>query len=261
MSEHRFFIPPERLPGAASPAVGARVELPGDVSYQLRTVLRARPGARVLLLDGVGSEYLAELEDLHGDRARARILDRRPAAGEPAVFVTVYAALLKSQHLEWVLQKGAELGVSAFVPMVTRRTVVRDVGRVLKKRARWERILREAAEQCRRARIPHLSDPLPFADACHAAASGHECVFMPCVGRGIGLGQAVREAGARAGRSRLALLIGPEGGYDEDEVQFAVESGVQAVSLGPRTLRAETAALAAAAILLDQCGELGSERQ
>jgi 16S rRNA (uracil1498-N3)-methyltransferase len=217
-------------------------------------VLRLRPGVRLLLLDGAGFEYPAELLDLQGDQAAVRVLDRRPAAGEPRLTLTLYAALLKGQHLEWVLQKGTELGVGAFVPMTTRRTVVRDTGRAHKKRARWERILREAAEQCRRGRVPALSDPLSFDDACRAAAANHERAFLPHVQeRGIGLA----EAAAGEPPARAALLIGPEGGFEQDEVQHAIDCGIQVVGLGPRTLRAETAALAAATILLDRWGELG----
>jgi 16S rRNA (uracil1498-N3)-methyltransferase len=248
--KHRFFVPPDTLSG------GEHLYLPSDLSRQMRTVLRLRPGARVVLLDGAGCEYLAELSGLHGDQATVRILERRPAPGEPGLYLTLYAALLKGQHLEWVLQKGTELGISAFVPIVTRRTVVRDTGRLHKKRARWERILREAAEQCRRGRLPSLSDPLSFQDACCAAASEHEQAFMPYArAQATGLADAL---GMLDRPERLALLIGPEGGFDEAEVQQALACGIQIVTLGLRTLRAETAALAAATIVMDRWGELGS---
>jgi 16S rRNA (uracil1498-N3)-methyltransferase len=254
--KHRFFLSPELLSGdwPAQPG-SALVRLPPDLSRQLFTVLRLRPGARVLLLDGSGWEYLAELAGGGAKEALARILERRPSAGEPRLHLTLYAALLKGQHLEWVLQKGTELGVSAFVPIVTVRTIVRGAtGVAFKKRARWERILREAAEQCRRARIPQLSDPLPFADACREAASSHERVFMPYVQES---GRGLAEAACGAPPERAALLIGPEGGFDETEARLALERGIEPVSLGPRTLRAETAALAAATILMDRWGEMG----
>ena len=247
--KHRFFVPPDALSGASP----TRVYLPGDISYQVRTVLRLRPGARLLLLDGAGFEYPAELLDLQGEQAAVRILDRRPAAGEPHLYLTLYVALLKGQHLEWVLQKGTELGVSAFVPMSTRRTVVRDTGHAHQKRARWERILREAAEQCHRGRVPTLSDPLSFDDACRAAAASHERAFLPYVQE---RGPSLADAAGGDPPTRAALLIGPEGGFEEGEVQHARDCGIQAVSLGPRTLRAETAALAAATILMDRWGEL-----
>jgi 16S rRNA (uracil1498-N3)-methyltransferase len=251
-------VPPELLPGSRTGSA-TQVHLPEDVSHQVRTVLRLRGGARILVLDGLGWEYVVELVDLHGDRAAGRILERRQAMGEPRLFLTLYAALLKSQRLEWVLQKGTELGVSAFVPTVTERTVLRDVGRVRKKYARWERILREAAEQCRRGRVPHLSEPLSFGDACRVAAADHGRAFLPCVQEGgIGLAEAVRAGPPWPERPRLALLIGPEGGFHEDEVRLALQSGIHAVSLGPRTLRAETAALAAATIVMSEFGELGS---
>jgi 16S rRNA (uracil1498-N3)-methyltransferase len=253
--KHRFFLPAERLAGATD---GTLVHLPPDIAHQLRRVLRLRPGARVLLLDGRGYEYLAKLaaEVPAGDAASvgARILERRPAGGEPCLHLTLYVALLKGQHLEWVLQKGTELGASAFVPIVTHRTVVRDLARVRKKRARWERILREAAEQCRRARVPQLSEPLYFGDACREAASTHEQAFLPTTqARGQSLAKATRGTAPE----RAALLIGPEGGFEQAEVQLALACGIQPVDLGPRTLRAETAALAATTILLERWGEMG----
>jgi 16S rRNA (uracil1498-N3)-methyltransferase len=253
--KHRFFVPPEVLSSAsAGRPAGARVRLPADLSRQLHTVLRLRSGARVLLLDGQGEEYLAELVGGGAAGVTARILERRPGGGEPRLHLTLYAALLKGQHLEWVLQKGTELGVSAFVPIVTLRTVVRGATSVaFKKRARWERILREAAEQCRRARVPLLSDPLSFDDACREATATHERAFLPTLRPG---GASLAEAACGAPPARAALLIGPEGGFDRSEVQGAIECGVQPVSLGPRTLRAETAALAAATILMDRWGEL-----
>jgi len=251
--KHRFFVASETLAGVSE---GAIVPLPPDISRQLYTVLRLRAGARVLLLDGHGQEYLAEL--VHGAaRGEARILERRPARGEPRLHLTLYVALLKGQHLEWVLQKGTELGVSAFVPIFTHRTVVRSATDVaFKKRDRWERILREAAEQCRRARVPQLHDPLSFADACRDAASGHDLSFLTTM---LESGRSLAEAARVVPPARAALLIGPEGGFDEGEVRLALGCGIQPVSLGPRTLRAETAALAAATILLDRWGEMGGD--
>jgi 16S rRNA (uracil1498-N3)-methyltransferase len=210
------------------------------------------------VLDGLGWEYVVELVDLQAEQGLGRILERRRAVGEPRVFVTLYAALLKGQHLEWVLQKGTELGVSAFVPIVTLHTVVRDVGRGHKKQARWERIIREAAEQCRQGRVPHLSAPLSFDSACQAAASDHEAAFLPWVQEAeLGLSEALQRLSAGRGLVRLALLIGPEGGFHEDEVRLARETGIHVVSLGARTLRAETAALAAVTLVLGALGELG----
>ena len=248
LPKHRFFVSPEILSG------GERVYLPSDLSRQVRTVLRLRPGARVVLLDGVGQECPAELVALNGEQVVARVLERRPATGEPRLHLTLYAALLKGQHLEWVLQKGTELGVGAFVPMLTSRTVVRDEGRAYKKQVRWERILREAAEQCRRGRVPDLSAPLSFADACRAAVADHDRAYIPCLEE---TERSLAAAASSAAPARAALLIGPEGGFDEAELRLARDCGIRPVSLGPRTLRAETAALVAATILMERWGELG----
>jgi 16S rRNA (uracil1498-N3)-methyltransferase len=185
--------------------------------------------------------------------------------------------MLKGQRFEWILQKGTELGVSTFVPIETRRTVARPSARWDHKRSRWERIVREAAEQSGRGRLPRLADPIPFAEACREAATC-DLALIPWEGQG-GVPRTTgptrttdaataasprREGQGLAGVLRasdvspqsVALLIGPEGGLEEEEIDLARRTGLRAVTLGPRILRAETAALAAATIVLSELGEM-----
>jgi 16S rRNA (uracil1498-N3)-methyltransferase len=234
--------------------------------------LRLRPGAHVIALDGSGREYDIELIELNSDGGLARVCASREALTEPRVSLVLYQGMLRGQRFEWVLQKGTELGVSAFVPTETRRVVADSSKRWRNKRARWERIIREAAEQSRRGRLPRLADPLPFADACREAASC-DLALIPAVLQ-LDAWDAVRTGdtekatdvrGGLAGRVRapgaaprsVALLIGPEGGFARQEIDLARNCGVQVVSLGPRVLRAETAALATVTIVLSALGEMG----
>ena len=165
---HRFFLPPESFRGDGAPE---SVVFPAPIAHQLRTVLRLRPGARAIVLDDSGWEYEVELIALQGSHAVARVCEKRETASEARVSLVLYQGMLKGQHFEWILQKGTELGVSAFVPTETQRSVARATERWASKRARLERIIREAAEQSGRGRLPRLADPLSFVDACREAAA------------------------------------------------------------------------------------------
>jgi 16S rRNA (uracil1498-N3)-methyltransferase len=188
-------------------------------------------------------------------RGRARAAGR-PHGGHRELHarVVLYQGLLKAAKFEWVLQKGTELGVAAFVPLRTERSVTgaEDVG--ASKRARWQRILTEATEQCGRARVPDLAEPRPLAEAARALPPG-DLALIPWEREHA---TALRAALATLGAAPAAihLFIGPEGGFAAGEVALARECGARPVSLGPRVLRAETAAIAAVTLALAACGDL-----
>lgn len=234
---HRFFIDPQFIGATA-------VTFPPEQAHQMRAVLRMAPGADVVVLDNAGWEYAVTLTAVTKSQVLGDIIARRPATGEPATHLTLYQALLKRDNFEWVLQKGTEIGVSRFVPIITARTVVTAVKP--HKLERWQRILTEAAEQSRRGRIPELAPPLPLAEAIAACPAEALLMLWEAAG-GMPLPAAL------AGKPRsVALFIGPEGGLDPTEI----DEKVTAVTLGPRILRAETAALVAATLALQACGNL-----
>lgn len=243
---HRFFVEPSAL-------AGEWAILSGPQAHQLLHVLRLRPGARILLLDDTGWEYEAELISLGTREAQARIRARRPSTGEPRIRVTLYQAVLRGPRFEWVLQKGTELGVSAFVPIVTARCVAvpRDAQAKL---VRWETIIREAAEQAGRGRLPRVSLPVAFAEACATVRTEGALIAWE-EERGTGLRAALDESRGR--ETSWALFIGPEGGFTSEEVAFAQSHSIRPAHLGPRTLRAETASIAAMAALFYALGEWG----
>lgn len=234
---HRFFVEPTLLQGDLA-------ELPAETAHQVRNVLRMGPGDRLLLLDNQGWQVEAELVEATRRQVAVRLLERSPAFGEPTRHVTLYQSLLKKDNFEWVLQKGTELGISRFVPLITERTVISE--RTLKptKLARWQRILTEAAEQCRRARIPQLVPAQTFAEALASQPPDTLCL-IPALSATTPLTTLLADL-----PTHTALFIGPEGGFSPAEVSQAQANGLLAVTLGPRTLRAETAAVAAAALLL-----------
>lgn len=245
---HRFFV------AATWEGAGSALDLTPLV-HQLGRVLRAQPGTRLVLLDGRGQACLAEVVHLDRHGASGRVLALLPPPPEPAVQVTLYQCALKADKLEWVWQKGTELGVRGFVPVVSRRTVVRPVEALSNKMARWSAIIREAAEQSHRGIVPMLHPPLPFDEAIRTAQGTR---LLPWEGAAGGAGIGSMLAAAQPQPREISLLIGPEGGLDADEVEAASALGWQVVSLGARILRAETAALTGLAVVMDAAGELGA---
>lgn len=245
---HRFFVSPDHI--------GRHfVRFDDDQAHQMRRVLRLRPGDHVVVLDGSGLQYEVTLEEITQARATGRLSPPVAAAGEPAVRLTLYQTLVRRERFEWVLQKGTEIGVAAFVPVITRRSLVRDAEDIgPEKLGRWRRIIREAAEQSGRGLLPGLSGPVAF-DETAGGLSGDDVTLIAWEGetRRV-IGEAL--AGHSAPR-QVALFIGPEGGFDEEEVRLAETWGAIPVSLGRRILRAETAAVVGAALVLHHVGDLG----
>jgi 16S rRNA (uracil1498-N3)-methyltransferase len=227
---HRFFV-------ASESVQGDRFPIPPAIEHQVTRVLRLGPGAELVLLDGSGFQLLSRIE-AGGD---LRVLERREADGEPRHRLTIWQALLKGDGLERVIQQGTELGVGSFRLIVTSRCVIRELSprRVERLRA----IAREAAEQSERGMVPSLEPPVQLAKALHAPAV---LLFERMPGDGQRLGELDPPS---------ELIIGPEGGFEAAEVASARQAGVTLAGLGPRILRAESVAIAAAAVVLARAGE------
>jgi 16S rRNA (uracil1498-N3)-methyltransferase len=245
---HRFFVSGALL--AQDPVV-----LTGDIAHQMRRVLRLTPGDQVTLLDGEGWAHEAEVITITGKDARLKVLSRVEAPGEPHAQIILHQAVLKGERFEWALQKGTELGVSAFTPLVTERTIISDLQAVEGKRERWQRIIREAAEQCGRGRIPMLLPGQLLRSAVKGPVGGSTLRLIPWEGeKTLTLGGALRACNFSM-EPRIELFVGPEGGFTDAEVDWAQRHGVKPVTLGPRVMRAETAGLVATAAIMYHSGE------
>lgn len=244
----RFFVPPSNIDGD-------RVTLPTDAARQLARVLRARPGDAIIVLDDSGYEYAVTLDSISARHASGIITDRYLGKGESRLSITLYQGLMKADRFEYTLQKGTELGISRFVPIVSERTVARNV--VSPNRLeRWRRIMREAAEQACRSRLPILDDALGFAHACDAI-SGPAIIGWE-MERDTGIRETLLRRKADIERSQsIAIVIGSEGGLTDAEVAHALNRGIEPVSMGRRIFRAETAGIIAAAAVLYEMDELG----
>lgn len=244
---HRFFIPLNRF----SPPI---VHLSGETARQIKSVLRLGPGDEIIVLDNSGLEYRVRLAAFSRDEVQGHIIAQQPAQGEPRLHLTLVQGTLKGQKFEWVLQKGTELGVSRFVPAICQRSIVGKADDLAGKGARWERIIREAAEQSRRGRLPMLAPAVPLAEAIWQASrpTPPSLLLMPWEeATGLTLKAALRESRLQA----VTVFIGPEGGFTAAEAELAGQAGVRPVTLGPRIFRAETAGLAACAAILYELGE------
>jgi 16S rRNA (uracil1498-N3)-methyltransferase len=242
---HRFFVSPDLI---LTP--GASVRLPGDLVHQVGRVLRGRVGDHIMLLDGSGDECEVELTSFAPGAIEGLVLARRTNLAEPALHLTLYQCVLKGDKMELVLQKATELGISAFVPVVSERVVAQgDAGSERSRRERWLRIVREAAEQSGRGRLPELRPQVRWSAALDQAAASGATLIVPWEQAASGAGITSIRAKAAASQP-VALFIGPEGGLSEQEARQAAAASATLVSLGPRILRAETAAIAATALLL-----------
>ena len=229
-----------------------------DVNH-IKNVLRMRPGERILLSDGKGTNCLCELVSIEPDRVTAKILPQEVEDTELPVSITVYQGLPKGDKMEYVIQKSVELGAVGIVPMETSRAVVRLEGKKAEaKRVRWQGISESAAKQAKRMIVPEIAPVMTFKEALLAAGKAdlalipyEDSEHLPGAG-GMAL---TREliGGLKPGQS-MAVLIGPEGGFSDEEIRLALEAGIRPVTLGKRILRTETAALfvlSAAGLLLE----------
>ena len=211
-------------------------------AHHLTRVLRVEPGQKFEISDNL-HVYLAEVETARKDLVRFRILDQIDAA-EPAVHTALFAALIKFERFEWLIEKATELAVSEITPVQTERSEKGLEAAAAKRVTRWQRIAREASEQSRRARLPIIESPIDLAETLRMEAD-HRYALDEAEARPI----LSVFPDARPPGDRAALLVGPEGGWTERERTAIAAAGWTAASLGNNILRAETAAIAALAIV------------
>ncbi|MDQ3927723.1 MAG: 16S rRNA (uracil(1498)-N(3))-methyltransferase [Chloroflexota bacterium] len=241
---HRFYVPHLR------PRDG-NIQLTGPTYEQIRRVLRMRPGDHVAVFDGGGREYHLTLGEFGKGEVYGRIVEQYDVATEARCQVVMYMSLLnKSEKFEWALQKCTELGAAHFVPVIVARSVTSSA-----RTERWERIIQEAVEQSGRGLLPSISSALPFQQAVQQAVEQPSLALMPEVTGEQPLGEVL--AHSPSTHDTVSLFIGPEGGFTPEEQDFARRQGVELVKMGPRVLRAETAAVVALTITLERLGELG----
>ncbi len=228
----------------------ADVALPEAAAYHVSRVLRLRAGAPIVAFDGSGGDYRCEILAIEGDRVRVRVGSRMPGLPESPLDITLVQAVSRGERMDWTLQKATELGVRAIAPVLSARSVVRlDDRQAAKKLRHWQAIVAGACEQCGRSVPPDVHPPQELAAyLASAPRDGQRFVLSP--------GGPTSLAGLASVTTRVKLLIGPEGGLDDIELERAAQTGYTPVQLGPRVLRTETAGIVALTVLQALWGDL-----
>lgn len=230
-------------------SVGATLALPDAKRHHLATVLRLSAGDELVLFNGDGAEYDATLTIADRKQAIAAIGARHAPPRESPLDVTLVQAVARGDRMDFALAKAVELGVARIQPVFAARGQVRlDGARLAKKQAHWQRVVEAAAEQSGRLMRPALADAIDLADLMETPPRVERLLMLAP--------QATTGLAGQPRARRIALLVGPESGLSEAEIERAAGAGWQALALGPRVLRTETAGMAALAALQTAWGDL-----
>jgi 16S rRNA (uracil1498-N3)-methyltransferase len=236
----RFFAPPSKITETG-------VVLDVDETRHLRDVLRFRDGDEAAVFDGEGKEYLCRIDEIKKTTSHLTVLrEISPAAPESSLDLTLAAAIVKGEKFDLVVQKAVELGIYKLTPLVTARGDVRPKDPE-KRLNRWWRIALEATKQCGRARFMTIDPPVAFQQFINGLSAKDALLFSERDGGPFSQLQKTKQ---------LTVMIGPEGGWDDAELEAARTRGIRIITLGGRILRAETATISIAAIIQHRFGDL-----
>jgi 16S rRNA (uracil1498-N3)-methyltransferase len=243
-----FFVTPD----AVTPPM---IRVTGDLLHHLRDSLRLHPGDSLTLNDGCGTSYRVEVTHITSHAIDTRIIGQHTEPARRTSPIVLGQALIKGDKMDWIIQKATELGVDTIVPIHSTHSVIKPrPERLEHQRSRWERIACDAAQQSERWTIPTIAGPVDLAQICRQYASAS--VKGMLAERSSGPSLATMPL-PQDHQSPIVLLVGPEGGWAPDEQRLAKEQGFLPLTLGPRILRAETAAIAALSILQSRLDEMG----
>lgn len=245
-------MPRTRLYIAGSFAPDTQVALDADKAHYVSRVLRLRVNDTLSVFDGEGGEYAATIQGLSKTGATLRIDAVTKTETETNLRVHLVQGISRGDRMDFVVQKATELGVKRVTPILTKHGVVKlDKARAEKRRDHWQKIAASACEQCGRVRLPLIDVPVPFENWLDNKPRRVDAQLI------LSPGAATSLTGIETPETKVCVLIGPEGGFSAAEFEGANAAGFQPVSLGPRVLRTETAAIATLAILQSRWGDLG----
>ena len=241
---HHFFVDPAQV-------MGDFIRITGPDVNHMKNALRMKQGEEVLVSDGTGTDYHCCLSSLNSDCVEARIVSADRDGRELPSRIWLFQGLPKSDKMEFIIQKAVELGAAGIVPVSTRNTVVKlDPKKEEAKVKRWQAIAESAAKQSKRSLVPRVSGIMTLKEAFdYVESQGFSVRLIPYEHEAGMDGTKTELDAARPGQD-IAVFIGPEGGFDEREIELALSKGVRPISLGRRILRTETAGLALLSVLM-----------
>ena len=241
---HHFFVNPEQVEDGLIRITGS------DVNH-IKNVLRIKQGEEMLVSDGTGRDYLCQAEESFPQEVTVRILETEEEGRELPSRIWLFQGLPKSDKMEFIIQKAVELGAAGIVPVSTRNTVVKlDPKKEEAKVKRWQAIAESAAKQSKRSLVPRVSGIMTLKEAFDYVESQGFSVRLIPYEHEAGMDGTKTELDAAGPGQDIAVFIGPEGGFDEREIELALSKGVRPISLGRRILRTETAGLALLSVLM-----------
>ncbi len=246
---HKFFILKENIHGD-------NCIIEGEDVKHIYKVLRLESGDKININDGEGTEYLGEVQDVNKKEVKVKLLEKVELNNESNLKVHLYQGMPKSAKMDLIVQKCTELGISKITPIITERVVVKSELSEFKKVDRWNRIALEACKQSKRSLIPIINTPIEFEELLQDLKE-YDLIIVPYENeKGQGIRYVVNEVRNKEIKD-VAIIVGPEGGFEESEIQSFKDLGAYIVTLGPRILRTETAGFTALSLLMYELGDLG----
>jgi 16S rRNA (uracil1498-N3)-methyltransferase len=249
---HKFFTPKETF-------TDTHAIISGDDVKHIYRVLRLENGEKIAINNLEGKEYLGEIEEITKQYVKVKIVEELGCNNESNINITLFQGLPKSTKMDLIVQKCTELGIRKITPLITNRVDVKLKGE-FKKLDRLHRIALEASKQSKRTIIPDIDEPVEF-DRMIDMLSSMDMIVVPYENAtGYGIRNAISEIGEKTIKN-IAIVIGPEGGFEEYEIDNLKKSGANIVTLGPRILRTETAGFTAVSLLQYELGDIGGNNQ
>lgn len=230
------------------------ITITGNDAKHIARVLRMKAGEQITVCDCRGFDYICEIIESNPETVPVKVLERRRSTSEPTVNVTLYQGLPKGDKMDFIVQKSVELGVTTIVPVMTLRSVSRPDQKSLDRKVeRWNRIAAEAAKQSGRGILPKVLPAVTFEEAVDMMTC-HDILLMLYEQNGGSLSE--HFANWNSELTNIGAIVGPEGGFDAKEVEYARSRGITTAGMGPRILRTETAPLCALSVIMYATGNI-----
>ena len=256
---NRFFFSKEKL-------IHGIILIEGEDVQHISKVLRLSEGDKIILCDGENFEYISEIKTVEKTFIKSQVLEKKECDSEPSVEITLFQGIPKGDKMDLIIQKSVEMGVHRIVPVIMKRSIVKIENEKdgKKKQERWQRIAMEAAKQSGRGRIPHILAPLSFLEALKISEKNDLRILPYEKEEALSIKKSIKgfinglkeKTDETVFNSSVAILVGPEGGFEAKEVEKAILSGFAPVTLGKRILRTETAGFVTLASLMYEFNEM-----